>query len=161
MKVWLPIAPPLPQTGALEAEAKVSMSFANDNCQPQGVCDGLEPKSSGEQPAANCHWWPHKGSEEWVQYTWSRPETVSGAMVYWFDDTGRGQCRIPVSWQIQFLDGQNWKPVAEKGNYPVAKDKWCEVEFEPIKTAALRLVVKLQDGWSAGVHEWKVIEADE
>jgi hypothetical protein len=161
MKVWLPIAPPLPQTGALEAEAKVSMSFANDNCQPQGVCDGLEPKSSGEQPAANCHWWPHKGTEEWVQYTWLRPETVNAAKVYWFDDTGRGQCRTPVSWQIQFLDGQNWQPVAAKGNYPVAKDRWCEVEFEPIKAAALRLVVKLQEGWSAGVHEWKVVAADD
>lgn len=161
MKVWLPTAPVAPRVGGLEAEAKVSMSFANDNCQPQGVNDGIEPKSSGEQPAANCHWWPRKGTEEWVQYTWSKPVTVNGAKAYWFDDTGRGQCRLPVSWQIQFLDGQNWKPVAAKGNYPVAKDKWCEVEFKPVQTTALRLVVKLQDGWSAGVHEWKVMEAEE
>lgn len=161
MKVWLPTAPVTPRVGGLEAEAKVSMSFANDNCQPQGVNDGIEPKSSGEQPAANCHWWPRKGTEEWVQYTWSKPVIVNGAKAYWFDDTGQGQCRLPISWQIQFLDGQNWKPVAAKGNYPVAKDKWCEVEFEPVQTAALRLVVKLQDGWSAGVHEWKVMEAEE
>ncbi|MCW5555734.1 MAG: glycoside hydrolase family 127 protein [Verrucomicrobiae bacterium] len=161
MKVWLPTAPLVPPVGGLEAEAKVTMSFANDNCQPQGVNDGIEPKSSGEQPAANCHWWPRKGTEEWVQYTWSKPVTVTGTKAYWFDDTGRGQCRIPVSWRIQFLDGQNWKPVAAKGNYSVAKDKWCEVEFEPVQTAALRLVVKLQDGWSTGVHEWKVMEAEE
>ncbi len=161
MKVWLPTAPLVPRVGGLEAEAKVTMSFANDNCQPYGVNDGIEPKSSGEQPAANCHWWPHKGTEEWVQYTWSKPMTVSGVKVYWFDDTGRGQCRVPVSWQIQFLDGQSWKPVAAKGNYAAAKDKWCEVEFEPVQTAALRLVARLQDGWSAGVHEWKVIETDD
>ena len=161
MKVWLPIAPPTPTAGGLETQAKVSMSFANDNCQPNGVNDGVEPKSSGEQPAALCHWWPHKATQEWVQYTWPKPVTLGGARVYWFDDTGRGNCRLPASWQIQFLDGQNWKPVAAKASYPVAKDKWCEALFEPVKTTALRLVVKLQDGWSAGVHEWKLVESDE
>jgi len=161
MKVWLPIAPPLPRTGGLETEAKVSMSFVSDNCQPQGVNDGFEPRSSGEQPAANCHWWPRKGTDEWVQYTWRKPVTVSRAKAYWFDDTGRGNCRLPKSWQLQSLDGQNWKPVAARGNYPIAKDKWCEIEFEPVQTSALRLAVQLQDGWSAGVHEWKVIETDD
>lgn len=69
MKVWLPCAPPVVPARGLEAQAKVSVSFANDNSQPQAINDGLEPKNSGEQPAALCHWWPHKGSEEWTQYT--------------------------------------------------------------------------------------------
>jgi hypothetical protein len=30
-----------------------------------------------------------------------------------------------------------------------------------VQTATLRLVVTLQEGWSAGVHEWKVTEAEE
>jgi hypothetical protein len=161
MKVWLPTAPPVPRVGGLEAQAKVSMSFVSDNCQPQAVNDGVEPKSSGEQPAANCHWWPHKGTGEWVQYTWPNRERVAGARVYWFDDTGRGNCRVPAAWEVQYLAGSDWKSVKANDGYPVAKDKWCDVQFEPVQTTALRLAVTLEDGWSAGVHEWKVIETDD
>lgn len=161
MKVWLPVAPPVPKVGGLESRAKVSVSFANNNSQPSGINDGLDPKTSGEQPAALCHWWPHKGTDEWAQYTWPKPVTVSGSKVYWFDDTGRGNCRLPASWQIQFLDGSKWKTVSAQGDYAIAKDKWCEVSFAPVKTTAFRLAVKLQADWAAGVHEWKVVESDE
>jgi len=97
MKVWLPGEPRPSAVGGLETQAKVSLSFVSGNCQPWGVNDGLEPKSSGEQPSALCHWWPHSGTNEWVQYTWKKPVTVNGSKVYWFDDTGRGACRLPSS----------------------------------------------------------------
>jgi len=161
MKVWLPTAPPVPPGGGLEARAAVTVSFANGNSQPQAVNDGVEPRSSGDQPATLCHFWPHKDSEEWVAYTWKRPVTVGGASVYWFDDTGRGACRLPAAWEIRYLDGGTWKPVAARGAYAIAKDRWCEVSFAPVTTAALRLVVTLQPDWAAGVHEWKVVEVDE
>ena len=51
-EVWLPQSPRTPAPGGLETQAKVSMSFVSGNCQPWGINDGLEPKSSGEQPAA-------------------------------------------------------------------------------------------------------------
>ena len=86
---------------------------------------------------------------------------VSGAKVYWFDDTGRGECRLPASWRIEYLDGADWKPVAAAEAYPVAKDKWCAVRFAPLKTTALRLVVQLRPHFATGVHEWKVDEGDE
>ena len=161
MKVWLPLAPPVPLTRGLEAQATITVSFANDNCQPQGINDGKEPASSGEQPAALCHWWPHKGTKEWAQYTWMTPVQVSGARVYWFDDTGRGECRLPASWQVEYLDQGNWKPVAATGDYPVSKDQWCAVRFAPVKTTALRLAVQLPPNFAAGVHEWKVDEPDD
>jgi DUF1680 family protein len=161
MKVWLPISPPVLSARGLEARAKVTVSFANDNCQPQGINDGQEPKSSGEQPAALCHWWPHKGTSEWAQYNWKTTVRVSGAKVYWFDDTGRGECRLPASWRIEYLDRADWKPVPTTEDYPVAKDKWCAVRFGPVNTSALRLVVQLPPSFATGVHEWKVEEADE
>ncbi len=161
MRVWLPAVPPLPPAGGMETQAKVTLSYTSGNCQPCGINDGLEPKSSGEQPAALCHWWPHKGGTEWAQYTWKRPVTVEGTKVYWFDDTGRGECRLPASWQIEYLDGADWKPVAAAADYAVLKDRWCEVKFQPVTTTALRLVLKMQPGWAAGVHEWRVTEADE
>jgi DUF1680 family protein len=160
MKVWLPVAPPPQVAGGLEAQAQVSLSFVSGNCQPEGIHDGVEPKSSGEQPASNCHWWPHKGTDEWAQYTWRKPVTVSGTKVYWFDDTGRGECRLPAAWQLEFLNGADWQPVRAKGDFAVAADQWCEVAFEPVTTPALRLRVKLQKEWAAGVHEWKLMESD-
>jgi len=161
MKVWLPVSAPTPAIGGLETKAKVSVSFANSNSQPWGLNDGIEPKSSGEQPAALCHWWPHKGRDEWAQYTWKQPVTVTGARVYWFDDTGRGACRLPASWQILYLDGQEWKPVAASSDYVIQLDKWCAVSFPPVTTTALRLALKLQPDWAAGVQEWQVVEAEE
>jgi uncharacterized protein len=161
MKVWLPISPPVQPVRGLEAQAKVTLSFTSDNCQPQGINDGLVPNRSGEQPAACCHWWPHKGTGEWAQYTWKTPVQVSSTKVYWFDDTGRGECRLPASWRIEYLDAGDWKPVATTEPYPVAKDKWCAVRFAPVTTTALRLDVQLPPDFAAGVHEWKVDEADE
>ncbi len=160
MKVWLPQTPPAPAVGGLETHAKVSMSYVSGNCQPWGINDGLEPKNSGEQPSALCHWWPHQGREEWVQYTWKQPVTLKSARVYWFDDTGRGACRLPASWKVEYRDGEIWKPVAAATDYPVKQDGWCAVSFTPVTTTALRLAVQLQKEWAAGVHEWKV-EGDE
>jgi hypothetical protein len=158
MKVWLPTSPPALLERGLAGRARVAVSFANNNSQPRGINDGLEPKNSGDQPGALCHWWPHKGTAEWAQYTWKTPVRAKGAQVYWFDDTGRGECRLPASWRVEYLEGGEWKPVAAKAPYPVAKDKWCVARFAPVKTTALRLVVQLPPGFASGVHEWKVTE---
>jgi hypothetical protein len=58
-------------------------------------------------------------------------------------------------------DGDNWNPVVASGAYPIRKNQWCAVSFAPVTTTALRLDVKLQPNWAAGVHEWKITEADE
>lgn len=161
MTVWTPTMAPVPAVKGVEALAKVSVSFANDNSQPRGINDGIEPSKSGEQPRYMCHWWPHKGTEEWVQYDWKEPINVEGCKVYWFDDTGRGECRLPQSWKFLYLENGEWKPVNNTTTYPVKKDQWCEVRFTPVKTKALRLVVQMQNSWATGAHEWKVIEAEE
>lgn len=159
MRVWLPTAPPAEAAAGPEGRAEVSLSFQNGNCQPEGINDGLEPSSSGEQPPALLHWWPHKGGTEWARYTWKRPVAVSGARVYWFDDTGRGECRLPSNWHMEYLDDGAWKSIAAS-EYPVRKDAWCEISFAAVRTTALRLVVEMQPGWAAGVHEWRVVAPD-
>jgi len=161
MRVWLPVVAPVPPAGGPERQAEVSVSFAHSNSQPQGINDGFEPKGSSDQPAALCHWWPHKNQTEWVQYSWKTPVTLARTQVYWFDDTGRGACRLPASWRIESLVGQEWQPVAASGDYPIKADAWCAVAFQPVTTTALRLVVQLQEQWAAGVHEWRVESADE
>ncbi len=157
MEVWLPTVPPPARILGLEGRASVEMSYVSAWCQPEAIHDGVEPKSSGEQPAQNAHFWPHKGGEEWVAYRWKKPVSTSGVRVYWFDDTGRGECRIPKAWHIERLSGGKWLPIEAK--YPVEIDRWTEVRFPmPVETAALRLVVQQQSGWASGIHEWKVLD---
>jgi hypothetical protein len=158
MQVWLPVAPPAPVVGGPEVRAKAESSAKGVTVEP--IHDGVEPKSSRDHPGILCHFWPRKGGEEWISYTWKQTETISGAQVYWFDDTGAGECRPPESWQIEYLDGGNWKPVKAEGAYAVDLDKWCEVKFAPIATRSLRLKFKQQPQWSVGIHEWKATAAD-
>lgn len=160
MAVWMPTSPPVRPVRGLEGSARVSLSFTSGNCQPWGINDGAEVRNSGEQPAALCHWWPHKGGTEWVQYDWSIARRIGAVEVYWFDDTGRGECRFPASWRLLTLKGRDWVPIAVKTGHPIKADQWCRVEFEPIETYALRLEIKMRDGWAAGIHEWKVEKAD-
>jgi hypothetical protein len=91
-----------------------------------------------------------------VQYDFKKTEEVSAAEVYWFDDTGIGECRVPKSWRILYRDGEEWKPVANIGPYGVERDKYNGVTFEKVRTNGLRLEVQLQDRFSAGIHEWRV-----
>ncbi len=159
MKVWIPTSPPPPIVGGAELSAKVNMSFISENCSPWAINDGVVPDKSNSHPGDLAHWWPHKGGQEWVQYTWTQPVTVNGSKVYWFDDTGTGECRFPASWKLEYKEGDEWKPIGAK--YAVAPDKWCDVSFKPIKTTALRLIVDMQPNWAAGIHEWKVITEED
>lgn len=163
MEVWLPTAPPVPKVTGLEGRAQVSLSYRSGYANPQGIHDGIEPKSSGEQPAALCHWWPHKGGQEWVQYDWKTPIQAEGVKVYWFDDTGRGECRLPAGWKLLYKEGANWKPVTltdPKNGFPVALDRWCEIHFTPVKTTAFRLEFTMQPNFAVGIHEWKILEPE-
>ena len=84
--------------------------------------------------------------------------TIASSAVYWFDDTGGSACRLPESWRLLWLDGEEWKPVelAAGSAYAVGLDRFDEVRFDPVTTRALKLEVELQPKWSGGVLEWKV-----
>ena len=85
-----------------------------------------------------------------------QPTTVSSVGVYWFDDTGRGQCRVPASWRVLYRDGKAWKPAHDGAAYQAVKDKFDVVKFAPVTTDALRLEVQLQPNYSGGILEWRV-----
>ena len=84
--------------------------------------------------------------------------------IYWFDDEeSEGGCRIPKSWRLLYWeegtddsDDSTWKPVWSTDGFPVAKDGWNEVHFEPVKTTKVRLEMVAQDSVSVGVHEWEI-----
>ncbi len=135
--------------------AKAAVTASERAVNPSRANDQFEPESS-DDAAGYMHWWPKKGTTEWIEYAFDAPVRVSEASVYWFDDTGGGGCRVPASWRVLYKSGEEWLPVKAAGEYGVAKDAWNAVAFAPVRTTALRLEVQLQPDWSAGVHEWKV-----
>jgi len=122
---------------------------------PEAVNDGEEPRSSSD-PTSYFDWWPEKGKTEWIQYTFPKVSTVSHVELYWFDDTGRGEVRVPETCRVLFMDGNEWKPVENASACGVAKDKYNEIVFRPVTTTQLRLEVTMQPQWSAGLQKWKV-----
>jgi len=114
------------------------------------------PTASDDESVPPFHVWPHKGTTEWVEYWFPTPSLVSETSVYWFDDTGHGECRVPASWRVLYWSGSAWMPVTTRGAFGVARDRLNTVTFAPVTTDALRLEIVLQPEWSAGVHEWTV-----
>jgi len=156
MIVWIPkdesSARPLPLP-TIASESKVLTSGGQG---PFAINDLAEPQSSNDHSNPFFHWWPKKGTMEWVEYAFAKPATVSETEVYWFDDTGSGECRVPKSWRLLYKEGDTWKPVETSAAYGTDKDKYNSVTFKPIITAGLRLEVTLQPEWAAGIQEWKV-----
>ncbi|MBC8064802.1 MAG: glycoside hydrolase family 127 protein [Chlorobia bacterium] len=161
MVVWLPCAPLPAPPGGLERMAAVKLSNSTDLARGNAIKDGKEIAGSNKHPGDLCHFWPRKGTDEYVEYTWTKPQSIKGTKVYWFDDTGFGECRPPAKWEVQYLDGGTWKPVPTKDVYAVTLDKWIEITFPTQKTTGLRLIMKLQPNWSVGIHEWLVIEGED
>ncbi len=157
MAVWLAreeaAAFPLPAP-TLASAARASASGG----EVRALNDQREPGSSGDHTHPFLHWWPRKGTTEWVQYDFNAPAEVSRVQVYWFDDTGRGECRVPASWRLlaRAPGEEGWTPVAVAGGFPVHLDRYDEVRFAAREVTALRLEVQLQEGWAAGIHEWRV-----
>jgi hypothetical protein len=131
-------------------------SHCFDSDTTAALNDGILPKSSGDRSIPRFTWWDHKGTEEWVQYDFEKPRKVSGVEVYWFDDTGKGQCRVPESWKVSVKSGDDWKPVNNPSGFEVARDRFNATTFDAVETAAVRISVKLQPNFSGGILEWRV-----
>jgi DUF1680 family protein len=160
MAVWLardattarPIRPPTPAS-----QAKVTVSFARPGMNLAPINDQLMPQNYTDGFAPTFDFWPHKGTSEWIRYEFAQPTKVSAARVSWFDDTGSGECRLPVSWRITYRDTDNtWKPVSNPSEYTIKKRDPVRVTFAPVTTKQLRLEVELTKDFSAGLYEWEL-----
>ena len=157
MAVWmareLRSARPLPgPTIASTSEIKVS----RDAGAAIALCDQMEPKHSNDHSMPYLHWWPNRGTQEWVEYHFKQTESVSSVDVYWYDDGPWGGCRIPASWQLLYSDNGEWKPVETQESFGIEKDAYTTVAFTTVTTEALRIEVQFQDEVSGGMLEWKV-----
>ena len=78
--------------------------------------------------------------------------------VYWFDDTGSGNCRVPQSWKLLWRRARKWVPVEGASSYGTKADSYNRVEFTPVEALGFRIEAQLQPGVSAGILEWKIVE---
>lgn len=120
------------------------------------INDQYEPESSIDHSVGYLHWWPKKGTTEWVSYEFPAPVRVKEVAVYWFDDTGLGECRVPASWKLYYRKGSAWIPVNNLNPYGVEKDKYNQVKFSPVVTTGLKIELRCQEKFSAGIQEWRV-----
>jgi hypothetical protein len=138
----------------LASKAKASASEGAKGLP--AIHDLFEPENSNDHSHGYLHWWPKKGTSEWVEYEFEKPATISETSVYWFDDTGEGECRVPASWKAFAKAGDKWLPMKNVRAYGVAKDAYNTVRFVPVTTTGLRLEIQLPEKFSAGIQEWKV-----
>jgi DUF1680 family protein len=156
-QVWMLEDPAKAGVNTLSALMDLTVSFCRGNgMDPVAANDGVVPQDA-TQRVPNFDFWPHKGTAEWLQYTFDNPTEVKTCTVWWFDDTGRGECRLPESWRLSYQtqDGA-WRPVEGAPAYSVSTEKPSVVAFTPVTATAVRLDVQLRAGFSAGVYEWAV-----
>ncbi len=161
MQVWLARTPDiaeLPAIPTVASSAVPSASHVNPSDSVAALNDQQEPENSSDHGIPRFTWWEHRGTREWVQYEFQERRTVASVEVYWFDDSGLGQCRVPAAWHLEYRDSGAWKSVENPTSYDTVKDAWVKTSFTPVTTDALRLVVELQPDFSGGILEWRVKE---
>ena len=155
MMVWLPEAEPDARPAAYPTVATTSKVTTSGEKNSAPINDAEEPASSSDR-SSFFDWGPRKGTSEWVEYSFAQPATVSEAALYWYDDSGEGECRVPHSWRLLYKEGELWRPVQTSAPYTVKTDTYNRVSFKPVKTTAMRLEVTLQPEFSAGIAEWQL-----
>jgi hypothetical protein len=159
MMVWFPYersaANPTPAP-TIASKSKISASHSHDAIK--AVNDRVEPDNSNDQSIPRFTFWDHKGTQEWIQYGLPNPTRISSTSVYWFDDRPHGGCRIPKSWSLQYRNPQTgqWNRIERNASYPVKKNEFSTISFDPVQTDAVRLNIQLKDNYSAGILEWKL-----
>ena len=128
MAVWLARTPEKAAPAREPGLASRAVVTASNKAQGlRWINDAYRPESSADE-VNYMNWRPKKGSLEWVEYRFDGPVRISGSSVYWFDDTGVGESRVPASWRLFYRKGDRWEPVGAEV-FGTDKDKYNTVNF--------------------------------
>ncbi len=157
-RVWIPRKPQDAAPAALADIATPTASHVNPSDTVAAMNDGVMPKASDDESIPRFTWWDHRGTAEWVQYTFEQPTRLSAASVYWWDERRiKRHCRVPKSWRMVYRNvAGNWTPVPNASAYGTEIDKPNRVTFDAIETTAIRIEAQLQPEWSGGILEWNL-----
>lgn len=149
------VEPPDPTNPNVAIEGTVSASYVSPWESLAGLNDEYEPTSSADRGHPVYGNWDTRGSEQWVQYDFDRPFTLSSSEVYWFDDNDG--IDLPASFYIQYWTGTDWVEVPDPSAYGVLPDQYNVTSFDPVTTTKIRLTMKAKETTSTGIQQWKVI----
>jgi hypothetical protein len=130
---------------------RITASHVFDGDSLEAADDGRLPSSSGDTSIPRFTWWDRRGSTEWIQYDLREVRDLHQVSAYWFDDTGFGQCRVPASWRVLWLDGSTWRPVTNPTPYGVDRDRLNTTTFTPVRAQYLRVEAVLRPTFSGGL----------
>ncbi|HVB58161.1 MAG TPA: DUF5695 domain-containing protein [Candidatus Acidoferrales bacterium] len=118
---------------------------------------GPAPESSHEEGVPAFEWNGRKGTQEWVQYDFAKPEKVWSSEVYWVVRSGGGEpCALPKSWRLLYRKGNQWHAVAATTSSTTAADQFDRLGFAPVTTRGLRIEVQLAENATAGIFKWRI-----
>ncbi|MFM7320149.1 MAG: glycoside hydrolase family 127 protein [Armatimonadota bacterium] len=158
MAVWLGRRPEGALTPPARTLARTAKWSASGGTGLESLVDQQQPASSIDHANPFFHWWPRKGTAEWVEAELSEPSRVGGVSVYWFDDTGIGECRLPARWTVRVRVDGRWVDAAGASTYGTAPDTFNTVRFTPVRAEAVRLEIQLPAGFAAGMHEVRILD---
>jgi Beta-L-arabinofuranosidase, GH127 len=136
-------------------EPGITVSHRGHGGDIEGIIGAPLPSSSMGEGIPRFTFWDHTGTTEWIEWTFEKPEKVSSVTAYWFDDTGSGRCRVPASWRVLQRRNGAWVPLASPPEQGVVKDGPDTLRFTPVETGALRIEVRLREGFSGGLLQLK------
>lgn len=157
MVVWVPqseeyVSSKENQGKEVDAEALSSSDWA------PGLNDGFEPHSSSDLDKHFFTWWDKHGKDNWVEYRFKKPVTLTQSSVYWLvADHYDGNYRVPKSWNLQYMNKTGkWIDVNTKDQFSIDQDKYNTIHFDEVSTHAIRINAEFQPECSVGIIEWKV-----
>jgi hypothetical protein len=160
MVIWLPTSSESTRPAPAPTKVNTSTVTASGNSKLVfAVADQDIPNNTKDRTFPVFHWWPKQDSWEWVQFDFPAEEEVSSVNVYWFADTPEGGTALPDEWTVEYsASGKTgdyivWKAVTATSSYTVNTDDWSDVSFAPIKAKRIRIKVKLNEKFAAGIHE--------
>ncbi|TWD80102.1 DUF1680 family protein [Kribbella amoyensis] len=130
---------------------RITASHVYEGDSLEAADDGRLPKSSADQSIPRFTWWDRRGTTEWIEYDLREARELSEVAAYWFDDTGTGQCRVPESRRVLWLDGETWRAVENTTPYEVAVDRVNTTRFTPIRAQHVRVEAVLRPTYSGGL----------
>jgi len=145
-----------PSSHVWKAPRAIPHTASHEHDDLAALSDGRWPNGSADPSIPRFTLWPRLGTTEWVTYELEERRTVSEVNLYWFDDTGRGKCRVPRDWRVLYRNGTKWLPVQQASPAAAARDRYNRMTFAPVETAALKLEIDLQQGYSGGILEWVI-----
>src|SRR5882724_1487309 len=135
--------------------SRVSSSVGIRGLSP--LNDQIEPMNSGDTVVPFFVWANRSGTQEWVQYDFPEPTQVSSAQVYWAEAAfGGSRCKLPLSWKLQYRNGDQWQDIDSPSEYGIASDRFNAVTFPLVTTTSLRLLAQLPPNATSGIFEWRV-----